>query len=200
MQPAPLTTQDYKPPAISKNRNSASPLIVILSTVAIFFASQIVAIFVVGLTVSIFQPGTSVDFDKSAIDQFVYIFIAEILAAWLAIAIVKRRKLPLSFIGLGRRPKMGDLGKGALGFLAFFAVLILASAVVSHLSPDFVDQKQDVGFTNLATNTDQILAFLALVILPPIGEEILVRGYLYSGLRKAWNLLPAMLVTSVFFG
>jgi membrane protease YdiL (CAAX protease family) len=28
----------------------------------------------------------------------------------------------------------------------------------------------------------------------------LVRGYLYSGLRKSWKFLPALLVTSLLFG
>jgi membrane protease YdiL (CAAX protease family) len=36
--------------------------------------------------------------------------------------------------------------------------------------------------------------------LPPLGEEILVRGYLFSGLRMVWRFLPAVIVTSLLFG
>ncbi|MGH9351096.1 MAG: lysostaphin resistance A-like protein, partial [Terriglobia bacterium] len=34
----------------------------------------------------------------------------------------------------------------------------------------------------------------------PLGEETLVRGYLYSGLRKYWRFWPALLFTSLLFG
>ena len=36
--------------------------------------------------------------------------------------------------------------------------------------------------------------------LPPIGEETLMRGYLYSGLRSRLHFWPALLITSLLFG
>jgi len=38
------------------------------------------------------------------------------------------------------------------------------------------------------------------VVLPPLGEETLIRGYLYSGLRQTWRFLPALVITSLMFG
>jgi membrane protease YdiL (CAAX protease family) len=43
------------------------------------------------------------------------------------------------------------------------------------------------------------LTFVSLVILPPITEEILVRGFLYSSLKKALPLIWAALLTSAMF-
>ena len=38
------------------------------------------------------------------------------------------------------------------------------------------------------------------MILPPIVEEIIFRGFLYGGLRKANNVVTSAIVTSVIFG
>jgi len=34
-----------------------------------------------------------------------------------------------------------------------------------------------------------VLTFISLVVLPPIAEEIMVRGFLYSSLKKAMRIL-----------
>ena len=115
--------------------------------------------------------------------------------------LLRRRGLKLNAIGLGRKPTWGDLKKALIGFLAFYALLILATLAISALVPSFnTNQTQDVGFNSLNSTLDGIFAFASLVILPPLGEETLVRGYLYSGLRSRWKFVPAMLVTSLIFG
>jgi membrane protease YdiL (CAAX protease family) len=38
------------------------------------------------------------------------------------------------------------------------------------------------------------------VVLAPIAEEILMRGYLYTSLRAHWKFVPSLLVTSLLFG
>ncbi|MBX4190937.1 CPBP family intramembrane metalloprotease [Candidatus Saccharibacteria bacterium] len=66
--------------------------------------------------------------------------------------------------------------------------------------PNINNQEQNIGFNNINTNTQNLLAFISLVILPPLGEEVLMRGYLYSGLRMVWRFWPAVVVSSLFFG
>jgi membrane protease YdiL (CAAX protease family) len=133
--------------------------------------------------------------------QFAYILIAESLAVALVLLIIRRRGLKLGAIGLGRRPTWRDLKKALIGFAAFYALLIIATVIISALFPSFnTTQTQDVGFDSLNSTLDSVFAFAALVILPPLGEETLVRGYLYSGLRSRWKFVPAMLVTSLLFG
>jgi membrane protease YdiL (CAAX protease family) len=87
-----------------------------------------------------------------------------------------------------------------IGFGVFYLLLIVAGIIVNSLSPTLTDQKQNLGFTNITSGTDNILAFISLVLLPPLGEETLIRGYLYSGLRQVWRFLPALLTTSLIFG
>ncbi len=44
-----------------------------------------------------------------------------------------------------------------------------------------------------------ILTFISLVILPPLAEEIMVRGFLYSSLKKAMPVAWAVIATSAIF-
>jgi membrane protease YdiL (CAAX protease family) len=179
-----------------------SPLIVIASTLAVFFISQILAYLFVGIVYTLIHPGAKTDnlIDASAPAQFFYILLAEGMAVWLVTVILKWRNIGLERIGLGRRPATRDMLKGLLGFAVFFAILVVVNSLLSHLFPSLNSQQQDVGFNTLNSSTDRILAMLALVVLPPIGEETLVRGYLYSGLRSRWRFVPAMIVTSLLFG
>lgn len=181
-------------------RGLGHPLPVIAKTILIFLVSQIVAIFAVSLVYGLARPGTNANFDNSIIAQFFYVLIAEAMAAWLTIKLVRRRRLRLSFIGLGRRPAWRDAKLAAGGFLIFYGLLVAVSALINAISPGLNNQSQNLGFTNIHTSWENVLAFVALVILPPLGEETLVRGYLYSGLRKFWRFWPALVVTSLFFG
>ena len=181
-------------------KDLGGPARLLLTTLLIFLVSQIIAAFIAELALAVLHPGSHTSLDDSIGAQFAFVLIAEGLAAWLVLWIVRRRGLKLSTIGLGRRPVKSDLYKALAGFGVFYVILIIASIVVTNLSPKLVSQKQNIGFTNLRTSSDQVLAFISLVLLPPLGEEVLVRGYLYSGLRRVWKFLPALLVTSLFFG
>jgi len=181
-------------------RTLGGPLVVILRTVLIFIISQAAGFFVVDLIYGLVRPGAGPDLNNSITGQFFYILVAEGLAAWLTVVLVRRQGLKLAVIGLGRRPKVNDLWKGAIGFVAFYALLIGAGLIINLISPDINNQQQNLGFKNINNGTENLLAFVSLVILPPLGEETLVRGYLYSGLRQAWRFWPAVLVASLIFG
>jgi len=184
--------------------NLGRPWVVIITTLLIFFASQFVAALVVITTLAIFQPGSSfIDLlDQSAPVQFFYVLAAESLVVGLTLITVKKwRKLSLGSIGFGRWPKWRDFTRALGGAAAFYGLLIISAILIKYLVPDLdTDEAQDVGFGTLNSSLDHLMAFTALVIFPPIGEETLMRGYLYSGLRAYWRFVPALLVTSVLFG
>ena len=186
------------------HKDLGHPAAVILITLLIFLLSQFVAALFVGIGDAIVHPHSSITdvLNQSATFQFFYVLLAEGLAALLTIFIVKRiRRLSLASIGLGRKPQWRDATRALLGAGAFYVLLIVASIIINLVVPGLnKNQTQDIGFNNLNSSLDGILAFVALVFLPPIGEETLVRGYLYSGLRARWRFVPAMLVTSLLFG
>jgi membrane protease YdiL (CAAX protease family) len=175
------------------------PFWVILTTFAIFAFSQIVALICAGLLLGITHSGGQLE--DSAPLQFVYILIAEAVAVGSVFWLLKQGSHSLAKIGWGRWPRRSDLGKGLLGFVVFFVLVAAIMTALSAIFPSLKDsQTQDIGFNNLTGLYAWVLAFVGLVILPPLGEETLIRGYLYSGLRSKWRFLPAMLVTSLLFG
>ncbi len=182
-------------------KSFGSPVRVILYAFGIFLASQFVAAFLLEMVYGMLHPGSKNILDQSAAAQFFYILLAEALAVGCVAWVLRRRRLGLGSIGFGRRPAWRDIKWAALGFVAFYGLLLMATAILSLLIPSFnVNAPQDVGFNVLSTPLDRAVALIALVILPPLGEETLMRGYLYSGLRSRWAFWPAMLTTSLLFG
>lgn len=192
----------YKGDAGQPANGLGSPLRVFANTIIVFIVSQVIAAFVIELGIALFFRGKGQDvFSQSVAAQFLFVLVAEGLALWLTLQLVKRRGVGLGFIGLGRRPKSDDIVKAAIGYAIFLAVSFLLTLLMnSLLSGVNIDQNQNLGFSQLHGAGDGLLAFIALVILPPLGEEPLVRGYLYSGLRKHWRVISSVLATSIFFG
>lgn len=93
-----------------------------------------------------------------------------------------------------------------LPFLLFPLYFIASASVVLVIGQLFpsvnLDQAQDVGFKvdNLTNVFEYVLAFIALVILAPIAEELLFRGYLFGKTRPLIGAVSAALLTSVTFG
>lgn len=180
-----------------------SPLRVIGTVLLAFLASQLVAVIVIQIALGIFRGGASLNdlLTSSASAQFFYVLLAEGLAIAIIYLFLRRRKLGFAQIGLGRRPRWRDLKVALAGFGIFYVLLITATVVISALVPSFdVEQAQDVGFESLNNSLDKLIAFVALVLIPPVGEEILMRGYLFTGLRARLNFVRAGLITSVIFG
>ncbi len=181
------------------SKNFGGPGTVITIAVAVFLAAQLLAGVIVGLGIAIFRPGANVTdlLNNSTPAQAAFLFLAESLAAGVVFYILRRNKLGLKAIGL-RRLHRSDIGKGLVGFGVFYVLLIIASIVLTFIFPGLNSAKQDIGFNNVA-GAGTILAFIALVIIPPLGEEILVRGYLFSGLRARLSFVKAGLIVSVLF-
>lgn len=191
----------WPPKKPAPRRDFGSIFQVIASALAIFIASQFLAGLIAALALKITDPGASLTvLDENAPAQFVYIALAESLVIIFVWKLLKTRRFGLDSIGLGRRPKFSDVTNAVIGFVAFYGLLLAAGFLLVLLAPDFkTDQPQDVGFENIRTFLDQAMAFAALVVFAPVAEEILVRGYLYTGLRYKLNFIPAMVVTSFIF-
>jgi membrane protease YdiL (CAAX protease family) len=103
-------------------------------------------------------------------------------------------------VGLLGAPTWTDIGLSVVGFGAYFVLAAVVVAIFS-LFPWFdAGQAQDVGFSGLADVGQKLVAFLALVIIAPIAEEMIFRGWLYGKMRKRTNMWVAMLVVSALFG
>lgn len=132
--------------------------------------------------------------------QFGFFLIVEALTIYIIWWFLKRRGNSFKDIGLQRRPKKSDLGPAIGVFIVYFIALIAVTALASSLTGINTDQKQDLGFTGTKTNLELIMIFISLVILPPLAEEITVRGFLYTGLKAKFSKNIAAIAASVLFG
>ena len=133
--------------------------------------------------------------------QFLYYLFAECLVVLAVYLFVRRYKDGLRAIGL-RQPRWFDLVYGLAGLPMYLFSLFVAVTIIQHLVPSLnVNEKQQLGFNfnNVHGGGETILIFLSLVVLPPIGEEILFRGFLYSSLKKNLPKVIAVLATSALF-
>ncbi|MDB5175341.1 MAG: rane protein of unknown function [Candidatus Saccharibacteria bacterium] len=178
------------------------PALAVLYLVLIFFVSQIVG----GILASLYATamyGSSANIsdliNNSTSLQFGYILVVEAVAVGGIFAFLKWFKTSLKAIGL-RRPKWSDLGYGLLALPAYYIIFYVAVIVIKLLSPGLdVNQEQAVGFNDVSGALPLILTFVSLVVLPPFAEEIMVRGYLYTSLRKKLSIVVAGLISSALF-
>lgn len=172
-------------------------------TIAIYFVSQLFA----GLLIGIIGGFMGLD-DQGLLDeleanpglQFVFVLLVEIITVASLFFFMKRRRTPWSVIGWVR-PRVRDVGYTILGFITYFVVyaFIIFNLVQAIFPQVDTDQPQQLGFDTATSGPVLIFVFLSLVILPPLVEEILVRGFLFTGLRQKMNVVLAAVVTSVVF-
>ena len=93
----------------------------------------------------------------------------------------------------------------AVAYLAIILVgfLVVVSALlwlISLLSPGFnANQSQTNEFTTAAT-THRNLALIALVVIPPIVEESVFRGFVFPAFANRLGLVWGAIASSVLFG
>jgi membrane protease YdiL (CAAX protease family) len=179
-----------------------NPWLAVLFVIFIFFASQIVA----ALLVSVYPvfkhwpAGQATDWlNNSTAAQFFFITLAETLTLGAIYVFLRLYKVGFGAIGL-RRPRWSDVGYGVLAVVPYYFLYALVVGVVSYFVHGLnVDQQQQIGFNDVAGGAALVMTFLSLVILPPLTEEIMVRGLLYGSLKKALPVMQAAVVTSLVF-
>lgn len=191
-------------PAPTGPINLGGPLKVVVISAVIFVVAQILASLV--LLVVAYTSGRTVGaasnwLANSPAASFWFTLLSEGLLIGLVLLAVRRAKLRLPAVGLNR-PRRDFIWRAIIGYLAYVVMIIITFAVVSALIPGFEQaEEQDLlGFEKASGPAALGMVFLALVVLAPIGEEILMRGYLYSGLRARLRYAPAAILTSLLFG
>lgn len=99
---------------------------------------------------------------------------------------------------------LGKLGWRDAGYALFGVILYLAAySITLNITNAFfhvdVNQEQAIGFNNASGFVPLALTAISLVILPPLVEEIVFRGFLYGGLRKKLTPVVAAIITSLVF-
>lgn len=132
--------------------------------------------------------------------QFAFVLASEgliILGLWL---FLRKRKGTFAQLGFARKPAWKDAGYALAGYLIYFALFASCMALLIWLTPIDTGQRQNLGFQDLASRPEILMAFISLVVLPPIVEETVFRGFLFQGMRKKLTLVWAAVITSLLFG
>lgn len=89
-----------------------------------------------------------------------------------------------------------------IGAIVLFMVAVEAAFfVVTFLFPTFnASQAQTNEFTKPSTSTARQLSLIALVVMPPIVEETIFRGFIFPALSKWRGALVGAVLTSLLFG
>lgn len=132
-------------------------------------------------------------------DAFVY---GLMLVITLGIPIyVWRIKTSRKELGISRIPTWTDIGLAAAGTVLYILLSVGLIYVARSLFPGFnVAQTQDLGFNNIY-GFERLLAFGLFVVVAPLAEELVFRGFLYGKLRA--NGMPfwqSALLVSLLFG
>lgn len=179
------------------------PVIAIAATLGIFFGAQLI----VGVAIYLALYGAG--WPTERIDawlvsgnsvQFGISLAVGLTTLTLLHLFLRSRKASFRDIGL-LRPRLRDVGWALLGLGAYIVLYIVTATILARILPGLdMEQAQDIGYTPQESMAALTLTFIGLVVLPPLVEEIMVRGFLFTGLRTAMAFLPAAVISSLLFG
>ena len=193
----------YRPTKKDVQKGSWGPIATILIAVFVFIASQVAVAIVLRGYVSVRHWSTATAnnwLTNSVVALFIETFLAETFLVLFLYGFMRRRWISFKYIGLKGKFLLKDAAYAVGGFLTYILIYLTVVSTLQYFIHGFnVSQKQELGVPNNAYGGDLWLLFVMLVILPPIAEEILFRGFIYSSLRPKMNKIVAALITSILF-
>ena len=102
-------------------------------------------------------------------------------------------------LGVAKLPTRAIWWLPVVFWFLYTSLSIVVSIAVAFIPWIDHNQPQEIGFTTLEHAYEYVLAFIALVILPPIAEELLFRGYLFGRVRERAGFVTTTAVVSIVF-
>ena len=209
------TDKTKKAPKASPKKQGWRTVFYVLALMLWVFASVIASQLVVGYIMvwimgaeAFLQPVPTAIY--SALSYTVAMLIVIMIPAKLAEKHGKQNGSIISrkTLGLHDWPTWTDLGLAPVGYVVY---LMLAAGLVALFSifPWFdAGEAQEVGFSYYVFGFDRVVAFVTLVFIAPIAEEIIFRGWLYGKMREALvkrcsnvaSIIISIFLVSLLFG
>jgi membrane protease YdiL (CAAX protease family) len=102
--------------------------------------------------------------------------------------------------GLQRRPQWLDAGLSLAAYGAYFVLFLIVVSLIDRFIPTFdLNEAQELGITQPDSLIEYFGIFLILVVIPPVTEELIFRGYMFSSLRERISFWPTAILVSIAF-
>ncbi len=196
----------FKDLSLSKNRFFTA-IGLTLGIGTMFFTTQVLALSLVLIILRLRgDTGEQIKIllQENVAVQLLLVSLVATISVYFVFRILKFIKAkPLKFLLLSKAPTPRQLGDVVLTYGLYFLTLLAAVVLINVINEIYplvnTEQAQDLGI-GAVQGWGLVAAFLMLVIIPPIYEEILFRGFLYNILKKHSNWLVAGVLTSILFG
>ncbi len=103
-------------------------------------------------------------------------------------------------LGLKESPTFVDLGLPIVAYVVYLAIAQGILFIIEKVLPWFnPEQEQQTGFSHFLSSGDRFIAMLTIVLIAPVAEELIMRGWLYGKIREWLKPISAMLIVSLLF-
>lgn len=137
-------------------------------------------------------------------------YVLAFLILWLVTPKIGRntRRLRREELGLKGTPTWTDIGLAPIGLIVSLVAAWLLSTLFSVFPWFDANQAQELGFGDFLVGADRLIAMIAIVLMAPIAEELIFRGWLYGKLRamfatrtaRSLAVIIPVLTVSLLFG
>lgn len=200
LAPEPVTNA-AEPASGPPQKRFWSPLVATLLAALLFVGAQLVASvpFIIYANLRHWNSEIANAWLSGTYPQFWFVLVVEAITFAGLWWFTRRGGLSLRDIGWRRFSGWAiayALGGFAVYFVSYIVLLAIASAVVPNIN---LNQQQDIGFQQVSGGLQLVVTFISLVVLPPIVEETLFRGFLFTSFRRRMGLWASIVLTSVLF-
>ncbi len=137
--------------------------------------------------------------DRSVMANFILAVASAIAGLGLVFGYVRHYKVSWQSLGWRRFKVLQAVGY----LLAIFIIFVIGAELLIQLlalvDPAAANQAQSDTLIDGAVH-HRWLAIIGLVIVPPIIEETVFRGFIFPALAKRWGWWPGAIASSVLFG
>lgn len=194
---------DEPQPNKKDNLRSLGPAAALVGTLVAFLLGQAlggVAVWLAAAGLDTLTPLFILDswFDSTEA-QFLLVIFSGIFTLLILWFFMRRLRTGWRALGLSSKPLWRDFGRALLGLPVYFAIFIVLGSLAGVFLGVNLEQEQEIGFNRVVGSSDMLLAFVSLVVVPPVVEEVLFRGFLFTGLRSKLNFVATALIVSALF-
>lgn len=124
--------------------------------------------------------------------------VFDLLTILIIVTLVRLYGHGLEVIGL-EKFKLKYLAAAVAGFGVYFLLVRTILEVALRHVPIDENEVQELGYAALG-GWEMVLAFVALVIITPIAEEMVFRGFMFNGIRRRLPFWATAIIVSAVFG